>query len=298
MFQLMLMSIAPIIFSNDHWIQYITGQPVEWIPAHHTRLLHPNTLLRPLRSELGAHCMQQWREAQWQGHLLDILEALQQLDGFYPRRLVRLAASRRRRRGFDASGVLTVNTNGIKQNGHLLIENLLSRHSFSCLQEAKFGDATRLSTFKIHLDSSLDHKVFVNDPNSHQHRPTRERSNGVVIVLRSEFPGFNSAVVVSRLSVTGRYLVVRVLVDGFPLHLHNVYAPIDRQEKCQFFSGLVTEEFEDHATHIVLEDLNTPLDPRLDSSTPDLRYDPGRSSCLERMAKLGVVDTWMIHFDT
>uniref|UniRef100_A0AAV1V3T1 Uncharacterized protein n=1 Tax=Peronospora matthiolae TaxID=2874970 RepID=A0AAV1V3T1_9STRA len=57
MFELMLMSIAPVIFSNDHWIQYITGQPVEWIPAHHTRLLHPNTLLRLLRSELDAHCM-------------------------------------------------------------------------------------------------------------------------------------------------------------------------------------------------------------------------------------------------
>jgi hypothetical protein len=47
-----------------------------------------------------------------------------------------------------------------------------------------------------------------------------------------------------------------------------------------------------------LGDLNTPLDPRLDSSTPDLRYDPSRSSCLEWLAKLGVVDAWRIHFDT
>ncbi|CAH0485663.1 unnamed protein product [Peronospora farinosa] len=83
MFELMLMSIAPTIFNNDHWIQYLTGQPVEWIPAHNTRLLHVNTLLRLLRSELGAHCMQQWSEVQWQGHLLDDLESLQKLDGFY-----------------------------------------------------------------------------------------------------------------------------------------------------------------------------------------------------------------------
>ncbi|KAF1773397.1 hypothetical protein GQ600_15376 [Phytophthora cactorum] len=53
MFELALMSMAPIIFTNDHWIQYLTGQPVEWIPAHHTRFLHPNTLLRLLRSDLG-----------------------------------------------------------------------------------------------------------------------------------------------------------------------------------------------------------------------------------------------------
>ena len=61
MFELSLLSIAPIIFSHDHWIQYITGWQVEWIPANHTRLLHPNTLLRILQYELGAHCMQQWR---------------------------------------------------------------------------------------------------------------------------------------------------------------------------------------------------------------------------------------------
>lgn len=84
LFELALMTTAPTLFTHDHWIQYLTGQPVEWIPAHNTRLLHPNTLLRLLRSDLGAQCMQQWREVQWQGYLLDDLESLRQLDGFYP----------------------------------------------------------------------------------------------------------------------------------------------------------------------------------------------------------------------
>uniref|UniRef100_A0AAV1V468 Uncharacterized protein n=1 Tax=Peronospora matthiolae TaxID=2874970 RepID=A0AAV1V468_9STRA len=83
-FELTLMSIAPTIFANDHWIQYITGQPVKWIPAHQTRLLHPNTLLRLLRSDLGFLCMQQCKEVQWQGQLFDELESLQTLDGLYP----------------------------------------------------------------------------------------------------------------------------------------------------------------------------------------------------------------------
>ncbi|CAI5721981.1 unnamed protein product [Peronospora destructor] len=82
--ELALMATAPMLFTHDHWIQYIIGQPVEWIPAHNTRLLHPNTLLQLLRSDLGAHCMQQWREVQWQGYLLDDLESLRKLDGFYP----------------------------------------------------------------------------------------------------------------------------------------------------------------------------------------------------------------------
>ena len=191
-----------------------------------------------------------------------------------------------------------MNTNGIKQTGHLLINQLLSKYSVSCLQETKFGDTTHLSSFKFHLESSFKHRIFVNDPNSRLHRPTRGRSSGVLTIFRSDFPGFDSAVDIPRLAVPGRYLVVKVLVDGMPIYIHNVYAPVDHQEKQQFFFGLVTEDFEDHATHIVLGDLNTPLDPRLDSSTPDLRYDPGRSSCLEWMAKLGVVDPWRIHFDT
>lgn len=190
-----------------------------------------------------------------------------------------------------------MNTNGIKQNGHLFIEKLISKYSVSCVQETKFGDSTHLATFKFHLDSCFEHKIFVDDPNSQLHRPTRGRRNGVLTILRSDFPGFDSAVAVPSVSIPGRYLVVKVMVEGAPIYVHNVYAPVDRQEKQQFFSSLVTEEFDDHATHFVLGDLNTPLDPRLDSSSPDLRYDPGRSSCLEWLARLGVVDAWRIHYD-
>ena len=193
--------------------------------------------------------------------------------------------------------VLTVNTNGIKQNGHLFIENMLSKYSVSCVQETKFADLTQLSTFQFHLHSSFKHKVFVDDPNSQLRRPTRGRSNGVLTVLRSDFPGFESAVEVPDISVPGRYLVVHVMVEGAPIYVHNVYAPVDRQEKQQFFSSLITEGFDDQATHFVLGDLNTPLDPRFDSSSPTLRYDPGRSSCLEWLTRLGVVDAWRIHHD-
>lgn len=194
--------------------------------------------------------------------------------------------------------VLSVNTNSIKKNGHLFIESLLSKYSVSCVQETKFTDGTHLSTFQFLLDSCFTHKIFVVDPNSQLHRPTRGRSNGILTILRSDFPDFDSAVEVPGLSVAGRYLVVNVMVEGTPIFIHNVYAPVVRQDKRHFFDSLKTEGFEDHATHFVLGDLNTPLDPRLDASTPDLHYDPGRSSCLEWLAKLGVVDAWRIHHDT
>ncbi|KAF1331473.1 putative Pollike protein, partial [Globisporangium splendens] len=280
-FELSLMSIAPTLFANDHWIQFVTGHPVEWIPAHHARLLHPNTLLSLLRSELGELCMTHWREIQWQGHMLDELEELRTLEGHYP-----------------ADDVLTVNTNGVKKNGHLLIENLLSKYAMSCVQETKFADRSHLASFKFHLESAFEHKLFVSDSNSLLDRPTRGRSNGVLTVLRSDFPGFDTVVEMTRMTVPGRYLVVRVTVELAPVYIHNVYAPVDKQEKQAFFSSLPTEEFEDGATHLVLGDLNTPLDPSLDCSTPDLRYDPSRSCCLEWLARLGVVDAWRIHHDS
>ena len=92
----------------------------------------------------------------------------------------------------------------------------------SCLQETKFRDITHLANFKFHLQSSFKHHIFVNDPNSHLHLPTRGRSSGVLAIISSDFPGFDSAVDISRLAVLGRYLAVKVLVDGMLTYLHNV----------------------------------------------------------------------------
>ena len=170
---------------------------------------------------------------------------------------------------------MTVNTNGIKQNGNLFIESMLSKYSLSCVQETKFADRTHLSTFKFHLASSFQHKVFVDDPNSLLDRPTRGRSNGVLTVLRSDFPGFDSAVEVQSLAVPGRYLVVKLMVDGAPIYIHNVYAPVDRQAKHDFFLGLETERFEDHATHFAGRSQHSfGSDTRLFHPQPALRSRP------------------------
>ncbi|KAI9920619.1 hypothetical protein PsorP6_000273 [Peronosclerospora sorghi] len=168
---------------------------------------------------------------------------------------------------------------------------------FHACQETKFADARHPSTFKFHLSARFTHKVFVNNPNVLHARPTRGRSAGVVTVLHYNFPGFDTAAQISHLSVPGRYLVVKVTVEHASVYIHNVYAPVDRHEEKTFFENFPTDEFEDDATHFVLGDLNTPLDPRLESSTPYLRYDSSRSACLEWIAKLGVVDAWRIHSD-
>ena len=76
------MCTAPLVFASDMWIQRVTGHAVEWIPALNGRLLHPNTLLELLRSDLGAQCFEIWDQVQWQGGLLEDLEYLRGCDLF------------------------------------------------------------------------------------------------------------------------------------------------------------------------------------------------------------------------
>ncbi|TYZ53554.1 hypothetical protein PybrP1_008978, partial [[Pythium] brassicae (nom. inval.)] len=110
-FELALMSAAPTIFLHDHWIQFVTGEPVQWVPAHHVRLLHPNTLLKLLRTDLGSLMLKQWRLLQWQGSLLDELEELRVLDGEYPddESVVQLQV--------DAPGQVTLVAGGVALRG-------------------------------------------------------------------------------------------------------------------------------------------------------------------------------------
>ena len=56
---------------------------------------------------------------------------------------------------------MTVNTNGVKKNGHLFIDHLLSKHMVSCVQETKFADARHLSTFNFHLNATFTHKSLL-----------------------------------------------------------------------------------------------------------------------------------------
>lgn len=135
---------------------------------------------------------------------------------------------------------------------------MLSKYLVSCTQETKFADRTHLSNFKFHLDSGFKHKVFVDDTNSLLDPPTRGRSNGVLTVLRSDFPGYNSAVEVPGLAVPGRYLVVKLMVDSAPVYIYNVDAPVERQEKMHLFSSLDTRNSKITQRTLLLA-ISTPL---------------------------------------
>jgi exonuclease III len=191
--------------------------------------------------------------------------------------------------------LLTVNTNGIKKNGHLLVEHLLIKNSLSCVQETKIRDSHQMAKINFNHAARFNHRLFVSDLNATSTATTGRRSGGVMTVLRSDFPGFDTAQELSDFTYPGRYLLVRVTVNSAPVYIHNVYSPVDDTEKAEFFDALPFSEFEDSATHLVLGDLNTPLDPRLDSSEPRLVNTRGRSACQRWLGCLGVIDPWRIH---
>ena len=190
---------------------------------------------------------------------------------------------------------LSINTNGIKKNGQLFIQHTISKYAISCIQDTRLRDQQHLKTFRYHLDSTFRNKIYTSDHNSLTSHPNAARVNGVMTILRSDFPGFESAMVIDNLTVINRYIVVRVLVNNTPLYIHNVYAPVDSSERKLFFDHLNTELFEPQATHMVFGDLNTTLYPNLDASNSIHRHESSRLACLEWLSKLGVVDAWRQH---
>ncbi|KAL8005873.1 hypothetical protein Plhal703r1_c07g0041461 [Plasmopara halstedii] len=169
------------------------------------------------------------------GHLLDDVEALRALKGYYievkswqvPWRIVGNGLSSQR--AWNGVSLLIASTNSINKNGHLYIEHLLSKHLVYCIQKTKFGDAQHLSTFNYHLDSSFKHKLFVNDPNALLDRPNRDRSSWSDDRTTLRLPGFRLGY--RCITLVCSELVPRCegMVELVSIYIHNVLSPVDRQ---------------------------------------------------------------------
>lgn len=187
-----------------------------------------------------------------------------------------------------------MNVNGVKRNGHLLIEHHLHKYHIACLQESKFRDLHHRSSFEYLVQAKFQAKIFSSDQNGELPVTEFPRSGGVVTVVHSDFPGFESAVVEDSRTIPNRYLVVRVMSEGPPLYIHNVYAPNDPSEKKRFFERLPTD-FEPSAEHIVCGDFNTALDLDLDSARQVRHNDSSQPVLLEWLGQLRVSDAWRVH---
>ncbi|CAK4549452.1 unnamed protein product [Aphanomyces euteiches] len=168
--------------------------------------------------------------------------------------------------------ILTANINGLKDNGHKLAEGLLKYHNVVALQETKIAHRFQHDTFRFHLDHALgvgNYFLATNDQRHTQDSSEQHRSSGVMMLFHKETPGFARLVHNKALDIFNKYMVVHTWWEDTPVFFHNVYAPVQNQEREAFFDAL-PRDFPVNAQHIIMGDFNLPLQRELDAMDPFL----------------------------
>jgi len=161
-------------------------------------------------------------------------------------------------------------------------------------QETKINNRDHFRTIRRHVTNHVGYKqynLFINDARTLVDASTATRRLGVATFFHRSMPGYDKLKVLWAKRVVGRYLVVRTEWDDTPVYFHNVYAPVEDDERAAFFRDL-PRDFEDGAMHIVGGDFNLPMDVSLDALTYTVRSHYGKAECIEWLAALRVVDPW------
>ena len=106
----------------------------------------------------------------------------------------------------------TININSIPNNGHLLINNILSKFSLAALQETKLRDHHQVAAMRFHLDKNLGSTSYflaTTDHRAELETSGAGRSGGVMTFVTSDFPGFADLRHLDHLDVVDRYHVLR-----------------------------------------------------------------------------------------
>ncbi|KAH9120851.1 hypothetical protein AeMF1_007149, partial [Aphanomyces euteiches] len=85
-----------------------------------------------------------------------------------------------------------------------------------------------------------------------------------MMLFHKETPGFARLVHNKALDIPNKYMVVHTWWEDTPVFFHNVYAPVQNQEREAFFDAL-PRDFPVNAQHIIMGDFNLPLQRELDA---------------------------------
>ncbi|RHY10974.1 hypothetical protein DYB36_005860 [Aphanomyces astaci] len=282
LFELWLSIMAPTFFKRDAWVLCLTGKPVIWLTTGTGRLLTPNTLLLILRSALGNSVLQRLVRHLPDHALVQQLTVMSEWTHVY---------------GEDQ-------TLSVRQEGTDRVLRLVQL-GLSGLAKTKLKDSHHLSTFTYHIQHAIGHgKYFiaVNDPRVHpDYIPAHDddpahRSGGVALVFDDTVPGFHDLRHMSEHDVPYKYMVVSTQWQETPVYFHCVYAPVRSAERAAYFDSL-PRDFPEDSIHLVMGDLNLPMDLYLDVERQHSDHNVGRVNCLEWLAALRVTDAWRMHHD-
>lgn len=135
-------------------------------------------------------------------------------------------------------------------------------------------------------------KFYTNDSRTTALDTLHHCSKGVATYFHSTCPGYDSLTPLWTSRIPDRYLAVRTLVDGIPWYFHNVYAPVEDNQRSQFFASL-PREFEQGSLHFVGGDFNLAIHPNLDSLN-GAQSTSGLQECVDWLCHLRVIDPWRI----
>ncbi|CAK4487377.1 unnamed protein product, partial [Aphanomyces euteiches] len=151
------------------------------------------------------------------------------------------------------------------------------------------------------------------------HRPTMEQFVSVLALVltddpvatgRELFEAFESAVptsnrpIVAYMHVDIRffsnqvdkdYLVIHIIWHSTPVYFHNVYAPVEDDQRAAFFKSLPVDFGDDDTgIHVVGGDFKLPMTTSLGATIPPSNYNAGKADCLAWLAALCVTDAWRL----
>ncbi|KAH9109185.1 hypothetical protein LEN26_014054 [Aphanomyces euteiches] len=110
-------------------------------------------------------------------------------------------------------------------------------------------------------------------------------------------PGFANLKPLWDKRVQDRYLVIHTTWNSTPVYFHNVYAPVEDDQRAAFFESLPVDFGDDDTgIHIVGGDFNLPMTTSLDATTPPSNYNAGKAECLAWLAALRVTDAWRLMY--
>ncbi|CAK4120485.1 unnamed protein product, partial [Aphanomyces euteiches] len=268
------------MLDKDAWLISITERPVIPLPTHAgSRLFSADTLWNVLHSTFG-HVMMANLAHALPGLTTSVLLELQKLGFRYSEQRTAISFTKTTLSGVSRSTfpgsdtqelqILTANINVLKDNGHKLAEGLLKHHNVVALQETKIAHRFQHDTFRFHLDHALgvgNYLLATNDQRHTQDSSEQHRSSGVMMLFHKVTPGFARLVHNKALDIPNKYMVVHTWWEDTPVFFHNVYAPVQNQEREAFFDAL-PRDFPVNAQHIIMGDFNLPLQRELDAMDP------------------------------
>lgn len=183
--------------------------------------------------------------------------------------------------------IMTVNINGMNSS---LWNSVTALHRSKCdiifVQETKLKGKECTEKLKYAWKVTTDGEAFVSKANLNG-------SGGVAILLSS-----TAANLIQREKVgdetynSPRYITITGKIHGIPITLHSVYAPVERQERPNFFDNLPRPTNE--SLHIVGGDFNCVFDPHKDCVHPNQQALEGSTELISWCADLNLRDIWRV----